>query len=656
MRPTHLPKNLRTGGLALAALVLVGAGAIVALDGGSDQAPRGEPAFARRGTVTAAVSAAGNTVDDGTRDLAFGGSGTVTKVYVKAGDKVGRGDVLARIGSAPARERYTAAKAQLAAAEEALEEAGSTAESTSGNTTGGVPQQTRQGTQQQGTQGQTGADRSDPAGQTGCEPTATRPPGAGAPPAPTGTDAPAPVPEPAGAEREIRVVPAGGIVPAGYRLTTPPVTPTPVRDSAPASATARSFAPAAALARTSPATPAATPTPTPTAAGGPGDDSPQPAPTVTVTVTAAPTVTVTATATVTVTARPDGGGPPATSEPAPTTRPSGPATNPGGPSGPATHPGPTAAPTTAKPTATARPTTGRTPAPGSTGCSTPKPGANTGTGTGANAGAGAGAGANAGAGAGAGANAGQNSGQAAKQDTAPKTGQGGGADASTGGAGQGTLSVEQAEARVKQAQAELTDATEELAGVRIVAPADGTVMSVAGAVGDSTGTGTFLTLGDLDELQVEALFTESDIGSLELGQQATITLATRQGERYTGTVTGIAPTATTTDRLVRYGVTIAFDKPPADLMVGQTASVTVTVAKSAETLYVPAQAVKTSEGISRVTVQGGTERVVETGVRGDQYVEITSGLAENDRVVMPGGAADGEFPDSSWPETGAGAP
>ncbi|WP_051753362.1 efflux RND transporter periplasmic adaptor subunit [Streptosporangium amethystogenes] len=608
MRPTHLSKNLRVGGLALAALVLVGAGAIVVLDGGSDQAPRVELASARRGTVTAAVSAAGNTVDDGTRDLAFGGSGTVTKVYVKAGDKVGKGDVLARIGSAPARERYAAAKAQLAAAEEALEEAGSTTGGT------GLPQQ------QQPTQSQTGTDRSNPTGQTGCEPTATRPPEASATPAPTGTSAPAP--EPTGAEREVRVVPAAGVAPIGYRLMTAPVTPTPVPDPA------RSSAPAAALTRTSPATPTATPIPTPSATERPGGE---PAPTVTVTVTAAPTVTVTATATVTVTARPDGGGPPATSGPAPTTQPSGPTTGPGGPAGPTAHPEPTAAPTrTARPTATARPTTVRTPTPGSTGCSTQKPGANTGTGT--NAGAGAG----------------RNSGQAAKQGTAPNTGQ-------SGGAGRGTLSVEQAEARVKQARAELTDAKEELAGVRIVAPADGTVMSVAGAVGDSAGTGAFLTLGDLDELQVEALFTESDIGSLELGQQAAITLATRQGKRYTGTVTGIAPTATTTDRLVRYGVTIAFDEPPANLMVGQTASVTVTVAKSAEALYVPAQAVRTSAGVSRVTVQGGVERVVETGVRGDQYVEITSGLAENDRVVVPGGAAGGEFPDSSWPEADTGA-
>jgi RND family efflux transporter MFP subunit len=209
--------------------------------------------------------------------------------------------------------------------------------------------------------------------------------------------------------------------------------------------------------------------------------------------------------------------------------------------------------------------------------------------------------------------------------------------------------VDQAEARVKQAQADLTDATEELKGVRIIAPADGTVMSVAGAVGDAADTGSFVTLGDLNELQVEALFTESDIGKLKLGQRAAITLATREGEKYTGTVTHIAPTATNTDQLVRYGVTVAFDKAPANLMVSQTATVTVTVAESEGALYVPARAVRTKDGTSRVTIQGGAERVVEMGVRSDQYVEITSGLSENDRVVLPGGAATGEFPDSSWP-------
>ncbi|MEU8041335.1 efflux RND transporter periplasmic adaptor subunit [Streptosporangium sp. NPDC049078] len=630
MRPTHLPKRLRAGGLALAALVLVGAGALVALDGGSDEAPRTEPVSARRGTVTAAVSAAGNTVDDGTRELAFGGSGTVTKVYVKAGDRVGKGDVLARIGPEPARERHAAAKARLAAAEEALDTAESTPEST-GTTGTGTGQQSggqdgertggRAGAEQPGDQtsdqagadrsgGQTGtdrsgdrtgSDRSGPATRTGCEPTATRPPGAGATATPSApAEAPEPVrtlspppappaPAPTESARTVQIAPAGGIVPAGYRLTTAPTpTPVPVQDSM------------SVPARSSAATPAPTSAPTATATARPDDGSPWPAPTVTVTVTAAPTVTVTATATVTVTARPEGNGPP--------TIPTGPS------AGPGEHPGPTASPT--RPTGTAVPTA----RPTATACPTPRPSASTGTGT--------------------------DRGTSPNRNTGQDTRQG---PQQSGGTGRGALTVEQAEARVKEARAELTDATKELAGVRIVAPVDGTVMSVAGAVGDRVGTGTFLTLGNLDELQVEALFTESDIGSLKPGQQAAITLATRQGEKYTGTVTGIAPTPTTSDRLVRYGVTIAFDAPPPNLLVGQTASVTVTVAESAETLYVPAQAVRTRDGVSRVTVRGGAERVVETGVRSDRYVEITSGLSENDQVILPG-AAEGEFPDSGWPE------
>ncbi|MGV9771902.1 efflux RND transporter periplasmic adaptor subunit [Streptosporangium sp. NPDC003464] len=641
MRPTNLPKPLRTGGLALAALVLVGAGVIYTLDDGSAPAPRVELASARRGTVTAEVSAAGNTVEDSTRELAFGGSGTVTKVYVKAGDKVGRGDVLARIGSAPARERYAAAKAQLSAAREALDGAQDAATSqtsqpqpqvqsqvqsqarTQGQQTQGQQTQGQQ-TQQARQQGTSG----DPARQAACVPTAT--PGASARPTaapgpsgtagrrgtpgpdgtagpggtggPTGSPGPGRTSAPAAAERPVAVAPAGGIAPAGYFLRPAGYFLGPARTPAPVSALSRARAETPAPTPTP--EPTATPTPTPT----PTEGSPEPAPTVTVTVTAAPT----ATATVTVTATPTVDHPPASTGPTgsgPTARPSE-----------RPEPGPSARPTsttTAEPGASPTPTVGRTPGPRDTACPRQSPT------------------------------------QGADRRSGEDGGTGRTDTGGTGTGGQHALSVDQAEAEVKRAEADLTDAREELAGVRIVAPADGTVLSVAGAVGDSVDTGAFVTLGDLDELQVEALFTESDIGELKLGQRASITLATREGDEHTGTVTRIAPTATTTDRLVRYGVAVAFDKTPKGLMVGQTATVTVTVAESEQALYLPAQAVRSKAGGgSVVTVQGGVERAVRTGVRSDRYIEITAGLRENERVVLPGGTVTGGFPDSSWP-TGA---
>jgi HlyD family secretion protein len=213
--------------------------------------------------------------------------------------------------------------------------------------------------------------------------------------------------------------------------------------------------------------------------------------------------------------------------------------------------------------------------------------------------------------------------------------------------------VDQAQAGVDQASAAVEDAADEVRGTRILAPTAGTVLSVAGSVGDAAGTGTFISLGNLNELQVDALVTESDVNKLKLGQRAQITLATRGSEHYAGTVTRIAPTATVDGQLVRYAVTLSFDDPPSGLMLGQTASVSVTTADAKDGIYVPAAAVRSrADGTSTVTVRSGgrdTSRAVRTGVRGDQYVEVTSGLSESDQVVMSGGNT-GEFPDVSWPE------
>jgi HlyD family secretion protein len=217
---------------------------------------------------------------------------------------------------------------------------------------------------------------------------------------------------------------------------------------------------------------------------------------------------------------------------------------------------------------------------------------------------------------------------------------------------QGTAREDQAAANVDRAEAALERAADAVRATRIVAPAAGTVLSVAGGVGDTAGTGTFISLGDLDELQVQAMVTESDVNRLKLGQKALVTLATRGGERHEGTVTAIAPTATVDGRLVRYAVTIAFDEPPAGLMLGQTASVTVTTDEAEDAIYVPAAAVRTrSDGTQVVTVRSGGRdlaRAVRTGVRGDQYVQVTSGLSESDQVVISAGTS-GEFPDGAWP-------
>ncbi|TMR09204.1 HlyD family efflux transporter periplasmic adaptor subunit [Nonomuraea turkmeniaca] len=66
---------------------------------------------ASRGSVVASVSASGAVESAKSRALSFGTSGTVEKIYVKAGDKVGKGDILARLDDDAAQESLSAAKA-----------------------------------------------------------------------------------------------------------------------------------------------------------------------------------------------------------------------------------------------------------------------------------------------------------------------------------------------------------------------------------------------------------------------------------------------------------------------------------------------------------------------------------------------------------------
>ncbi|WP_248960737.1 efflux RND transporter periplasmic adaptor subunit [Sphaerisporangium perillae] len=698
MRSSTPPTAVRVGGLALAGVVLVAAGLVYLGGGDASSGARIELASARRGTIVSGASAAGNTVDANTRDLAFGASGTVEKVYVSVGQKVAKGQVLARIDDTLAREDYTAAKASLAAAEETrdkLEEAqnapsgasgGSGGSGTSGSgapsavpSGGGTPSAVPTGrstarpsagpSAQPSARPSTPAPTGSPSGRPSASPS-TQPscPPSSAAPAPTGRPDTSPTSEPS-------AVPSIGvtITPNAARLAAAEI---PVADPAdrtvaeagdgPAPADP-SPAPSSAPAPSPSATPSPTPTPTPTpsptatststpkpaaterAEGGTGSRRPTPsktahkpaptrtkrtlketarhaAPTATptkATPVASPSHTYTARPTVKPTARPTAQPtvkPTAQPTVKPTPRPSGTVVIVVPPAG-----GPTAAPE-ASGTPTARPSATCGANGGQTGKPSPSP------------------------------QGGKGQGGQSGQNGRGQAGQGaqGGQGGTRAGQGGQVTTVAQAEANVSKATTALRNAEDALAGVTIKAPAKGTILTVSGTVGTQAVAGSaFITLGNLDELQVKAMFSQTDVGRLKVGQPASVSLATRTGETYDGKVAHIDVTATTTNKLVQYGVMIAFDRRPKGLLLGQTATVQVTLDEAENAVYVPAQAVRTrADGVATVLVRNGgqsVERTVELGVRGDQYVEIRSGLSEGDQLELPGSTTSGDFPDDAFP-------
>ncbi|MFJ8830865.1 efflux RND transporter periplasmic adaptor subunit [Micromonospora aurantiaca] len=210
------------------------------------------------------------------------------------------------------------------------------------------------------------------------------------------------------------------------------------------------------------------------------------------------------------------------------------------------------------------------------------------------------------------------------------------APACSGGAQSGSDRILDAQRRVNQAEAAVAEAESTRSGVTITAPIRGTVLTVTGKMGSAVGRGaTFITMADTFSMQVEAKFPEADAAAIAVGQAATVGLADRAGQAFSATVVQVDPAGTADGQMVRYGVVLSFTEAPENLLIGQTAAVTVRTGAVADALRVPSTAVHdVSDGHGTVRFgASGESRTVAVGLRGDQYTQIIEGLTAGDVVL-----------------------
>ncbi|HSM91537.1 MAG TPA: efflux RND transporter periplasmic adaptor subunit [Anaeromyxobacteraceae bacterium] len=202
-----------------------------------------------------------------------------------------------------------------------------------------------------------------------------------------------------------------------------------------------------------------------------------------------------------------------------------------------------------------------------------------------------------------------------------------------------------ADARVKQAEATLAEAQALVSFATLTAPIDGVIAQVSTQEGETVSAGmsapTFVTLIDLDRLEVAAYVDEVDVGRVRVGQRATFTVDAFPGEEFAGTVTAIYPRAVIQSNVVNYITTVAIENPGGKLKPDMTANVTVSLDERRGVLAVPDRALRRERGRTVVYVAsgGGAEpREVKVGLRGGGMAEIVSGLAEGERVQIQEGA------------------
>jgi len=166
--------------------------------------------------------------------------------------------------------------------------------------------------------------------------------------------------------------------------------------------------------------------------------------------------------------------------------------------------------------------------------------------------------------------------------------------------------IASAQAQLASAQAALQTAQQNLTWTTLVAPMDGQVNSINGVVGEtaslgggvtaqapgtqaplptSTATTAFMVIGNTGAMDVVIPFAESDASRIAANQDATVTFDAVSNINISGKVLAIASSATTSNGVVTYYVTVQLNQTNAALKQGMTANATVVVSRATTVSY-----------------------------------------------------------------------
>ncbi len=205
-------------------------------------------------------------------------------------------------------------------------------------------------------------------------------------------------------------------------------------------------------------------------------------------------------------------------------------------------------------------------------------------------------------------------------------------------AGPNAVDLHQAQATVQAAEQTLSRAQADLAAATLVAPYDGVVLEVNASEGETVTAGApVLRLTDPTQVEAEVTVVEEDFPLVKVGQQVDLFFDAMPAAAVTGHVERIVPQRSATAATPVYPVYIALDNAGPELAPGMTVDASVMIEGREEVLRLPRSLVRArADGTATLKVWNGfstEERTVKVGLRGNQYVEILSGLAEGDQVV-----------------------
>lgn len=203
---------------------------------------------------------------------------------------------------------------------------------------------------------------------------------------------------------------------------------------------------------------------------------------------------------------------------------------------------------------------------------------------------------------------------------------------------------DQALTQFQSAEAQLERSEILLEYTRILAPFDGIVIERLVKFAENvTANQALFRISDFDPLLCPIQIPEKELSALKVGQPAHITVEAWPDETFSARVLRVSPVVDAATGTIKVTLQVASE---GKLSPGMFASVFLVRDSRADALTIPKLALSLESLVDTVYVVNGNvaeRREVALGFEESEYVEVLSGLSEEDRVIVVGqdGLSDG---------------
>jgi HlyD family secretion protein len=195
------------------------------------------------------------------------------------------------------------------------------------------------------------------------------------------------------------------------------------------------------------------------------------------------------------------------------------------------------------------------------------------------------------------------------------------------------LDYANARAEVVRARVAVDDARNQLDDTNVLAPITGTIIEklvergqvISSPTRDVGGGTVLMKMADLGLVQVRTLVDETDIGKIQVGQRATVTVDAFPNRPFEGSVLKIEPQAQTEQNVTMFPVQVRIDNRGGLLRPGMNSEVEVHVGQREDVLAVPNSALRTQRDVGSAA----------------QVLGLSAEAVQRELAARPAGQRDG---------------